>query len=300
MNGNIKAVVLDVDGILVGLEGGVNFPKPNAEIIDSLKKINGNGIPVILCTGRPFYTPAMDFIIKNAGLDNFHVGNFGSQILNPISRQNLFMQGIDTRDSLQIADSLVGEKILTAAFTDKNIIVQKNQADLKVINPLARAIQTYPIFVDSLEDEIKNCQVLRFLLVSESEQAYLKVEKILSRFGGKFNLFFGNNPNLRFNLFDIMPKEISKPASLKFLLNHLNISFDDVLGVGDGDVDWEFMELCGYRGTLQNAVPKVLQNVAVQGKERNFIGPHVDQSGILDVFKYFGLSILKNGVLSNI
>lgn len=54
MNSDIKAVALDVDGILVGFKGGLNFPMPCLEIVNALKTIKEGGVPAILCTGRPF------------------------------------------------------------------------------------------------------------------------------------------------------------------------------------------------------------------------------------------------------
>ena len=78
---------------------------------------------------------------------------------------------------------------------------------------------------------------------------------------------------------------------MKNLLRHIGIEEKNVLGAGDGGTDWEFMKFCGYCATLENALPQVKQNVAaINDSRRAFIGPHVDQNGILEVFKHFGIS----------
>jgi len=71
----IKAIITDVDGVIVGDKTGVNFPLPNATIIRKLKELKKSGIPIILCTGKPSYT-INDIIIK-AELDNPHISDAG-------------------------------------------------------------------------------------------------------------------------------------------------------------------------------------------------------------------------------
>lgn len=78
----IKAIITDVDGVIVGDKKGVNFPLPNERVIERLKAIKKSGIPVILCTGKPTY--ATEDIIRKAELDNPHITDAGAFIYNPL------------------------------------------------------------------------------------------------------------------------------------------------------------------------------------------------------------------------
>lgn len=159
MNSNIKAVVLDVDGILVGFKNGVNFPMPCLEIVNALKAIKESGIPVILCTGRPFYTPAMKYVIEAAGLDNFHIGEMGCLITNPFSEDVLQCKTIKQSDCRRLARRLLEDNIVTYFSTAEKYYVQKNQTDNEINKLLFASIETLPQVVDSLEESIKDSQV---------------------------------------------------------------------------------------------------------------------------------------------
>jgi HAD superfamily hydrolase (TIGR01484 family) len=289
-NHKIKAVVLDVDGVLVGREGGQNFPNPGQKIINALKKINAGGIPVILCTGRPFYTPVMKAIINGAGLNNFHVGDLGTLIMNPCIDKILFVQDLGCDTALPLAKKLIDEKIYTSLYTPQNYIVQKDQAVSKIMPLMAKAVDTMPELVDSLGSVIAVSKPLYFIAITNQDAEKSKIAEVCSFFNNEIELQRGNNPTLvEFYLGNIVPAGVSKASSLKLLLDHLGIPFENVLGAGDGVVDWEFMKFCGFRGTLKNAMPEVLEKTAAGDKERNFIGGDVDQNGILDVFRHFGL-----------
>lgn len=46
----IKAIITDIDGIIVGKKQGVNFPLPNELVIQKLKELHNNGLAIILCS----------------------------------------------------------------------------------------------------------------------------------------------------------------------------------------------------------------------------------------------------------
>ncbi|HUQ85673.1 MAG TPA: HAD hydrolase family protein [Candidatus Limnocylindrales bacterium] len=60
----IKAIITDVDGVIIGEKIGYNSPHPHSAVLSALKDIRGKGIPVALCTAKPYY--AILDIIKDA------------------------------------------------------------------------------------------------------------------------------------------------------------------------------------------------------------------------------------------
>jgi hydroxymethylpyrimidine pyrophosphatase-like HAD family hydrolase len=62
-----------------------------------------------------------------------------------------------------------------------------------------------------------------------------------------------------------------------------------VLGVGDTTGDWKFMQLCHYAAAMGNASNELKELVETKGEDNFFIAPHVDNNGILEVFKHFSL-----------
>ena len=80
---NIKGIILDVDGVIVGEKIGFNSPNPHDDVINKLKQLRNEGISISLCTAKPHFS--IGEIIKNAGLDNYHIADGGSVIINPIN-----------------------------------------------------------------------------------------------------------------------------------------------------------------------------------------------------------------------
>ncbi|MCU0652656.1 MAG: Cof-type HAD-IIB family hydrolase [Candidatus Pacebacteria bacterium] len=290
MKSEIRAVVLDVDGILVGFKGGKNFPDPCPEIIAALKNIKESGTPVILCTGRPFYAPTNAAIIKEANLNNFHIGDMGSLTMNPLSGEIFECKTVSQEDSSRLVQQLLQEGIVTNFFTPESYFVQEDQAGNKINQLLSASVQITPEAVESLVEAVCGKNVLYVSGESKESGAKEAMERIYRGFSGRLNLLWGNNLFLEGYHYGFFgPAGISKATGLERLIGDMGIPFENVLGAGDGVVDWEFMKLCGYRATLENAVPQVLENVSRRDKERNFIGPHVDQNGILEVLRHFGL-----------
>lgn len=55
----------------------------------------------------------------------------------------------------------------------------------------------------------------------------------------------------------VLPTGVDKETGLATALRELNVSFRDVIGIGDGENDEAFLSLCGYAVAVQNAVPAV-------------------------------------------
>ena len=79
----IKGIILDVDGVIVGEKIGFNSPNPHTEVINKLRELREKGISISLCTAKPHFS--IGEIIQSAGLDNYHITDGGGVIINPIN-----------------------------------------------------------------------------------------------------------------------------------------------------------------------------------------------------------------------
>ena len=87
----------------------------------------------------------------------------------------------------------------------------------------------------------------------------------------------------------VTAKGISKKNAAEEIVKNADISFNEVLGVGDSKSDWQFIQLCRYGSAMGNASEELKELVLSKGKDFSFIAPSVDENGILDVFKNFNL-----------
>lgn len=78
----IRAIITDVDGVIVGKTPGVNFPIPHADVREKLQALRESGLPVVLCSAKSLH-PILP-IIKKAHLDNRHIVDGGAVIVDPL------------------------------------------------------------------------------------------------------------------------------------------------------------------------------------------------------------------------
>jgi len=89
----------------------------------------------------------------------------------------------------------------------------------------------------------------------------------------------------KFNIGEL--KGISKKNAWEEIINNMNLTFKNVLGVGDSTDDWQFIQLCKYGAAMENASEELKKLVLSKGKEFSYVGPSVDKNGIIDIFKHF-------------
>ncbi|MCX7720374.1 MAG: HAD-IIB family hydrolase [Dictyoglomus thermophilum] len=79
---------------------------------------------------------------------------------------------------------------------------------------------------------------------------------------------------------DITPKGIDKGAGMDVLLEIKNLSYDEVLGIGDSLGDYSFLSKLKYKATPANGHPKIKEIATYIAKEE-------DIKGLIEIFKHF-------------
>ena len=107
-------------------------------------------------------------------------------------------------------------------------------------------------------------------------------------FKDKLILSWGVHPvalPLQFGI--ITTSGVSKKDGAYKVAKELKVSFDNILGIGDSTSDWQFMELCRFVAAMGNASQQLKELVRTKGEDFSYIGPCVDENGILDILEYF-------------
>jgi len=281
----IKAIITDVDGVIVGDKEGVNFPLPNEKIIQKLKAINKSGIPVIFCTGKPSYS-IEDIIIK-AELDNPHITDGGAFIYNPLRKQIIKEHVIPTALVVKIVEICLENNIYIEVQSANEYFLQKNQFDA-FTEIREKFLQKPPVLVDSLIASIKNKDVIKMLPFIKGESEKLDLEILLNPFNDATHAIWSTAPILLPSIARIITlKDVSKMHASQEVVDYLNISFDEVLGIGDLPVDWKFMKLCKYAAGIGNMREEFKQNIMSKGEGNYFLASSVDDDGFIDIINHF-------------
>jgi hydroxymethylpyrimidine pyrophosphatase-like HAD family hydrolase len=151
----IKAIIADVDGVMVGREEGVNFPLPHDDIITALRRV-GQNIPIILCSAK--FRTAIDGIILQADLANPHITDGGALIINPLGEPEIIEQNVI--DRAIVLDYLAIDNAATELYTAQTVYLQKDD-DAAFVRKRSQLLQTQPVMVDSLIEIRMICRGLK-------------------------------------------------------------------------------------------------------------------------------------------
>ncbi|MEK7533231.1 MAG: HAD family hydrolase [Patescibacteria group bacterium] len=282
----ILALILDIDGVLVGEKIGVNSPYPHADVIKRLAAIRARGIPVILCTAKPHYSILP--IIQSAKLTNPHITYAGGVIIDPIKDQIIETHPLPKPIASEIIAVCLERQFYTEVYTlNEYYLLRRQVSDLTRIH--THILQHEPILVDALDAIAKTQDIYKITPVVPNESGMPAVESALSPFKDALEITWSLHPIAMPHQFcGIAPKGISKRQAATTVLSHLGIDASAVLGVGDSTSDWKFMELCGFAATLENGQDPLKALISAKG-DAGFIGGHVDTNGILSIFDHFHL-----------
>ena len=121
----IKGIILDVDGVIVGEKIGFNSPNPHIDVINKLRKIRNKGISISLCTAKPHFS--IGKIIKDAELNNYHIADGGSVIINPIDNTIVKKHIMDKNKVKDILEMYIDNNVYTEFYTVDNYFIQETQ-----------------------------------------------------------------------------------------------------------------------------------------------------------------------------
>ena len=81
---------------------------------------------------------------------------------------------------------------------------------------------------------------------------------------------------------NILPRGIDKGKGIEFLSNETGYLPSEMLGVGDSDLDLQFLSMVGYSAAPSNANHEVKQSV-------QYVSPQATSDGMRDILDHFEL-----------
>lgn len=285
MNKNIKGIILDVDGVIVGEKIGFNSPNPHINVINKLKEIRNNSIPISLCTAKPHFS--IGNIIKEAGLNNYHIADGGSVIINPINNKIVKKHVIAKKAVKEILEMYIANNVYTEFYTVDNYFIQKNQ-ECDITQKHIHILQANPVILDNLPEKSLKYEVTKIMPIALDEKDQIRVTKLFEEMNTGLTLSWGIHPvanPLKFGI--ITAAGISKKQGAIEISKNMNVPLKNILAVGDSTSDWQFIELCGYGAAMGNASEKLKELVTTKEKGHFYIGGNVDENGIVEILDYF-------------
>jgi len=283
----IRGLILDIDGILVGEKINYNSPWPHPEVMAKLKTIHASGIPVTLCTGKPHY--AVGKIIHDCNLQTPHITDGGAVIIDPITDTIVRKHVMDTDLVRALVKTYLDADMYVEVYTPYSYIIQKSQYRENLTPVHAHVLQTQPVQVNSLLDEINNQEVIKVMPVATDEKDKERLLSLFAPFTNRAQVSMGLHPVANPHQFGLITtKGISKKQSALDVVAAINLDIKDCLGAGDSTSDWQFIEFTGYGATLGNGSAGIKERIRTKGDNGYIAEKTVDENGFLDVLAHFG------------
>jgi hydroxymethylpyrimidine pyrophosphatase-like HAD family hydrolase len=243
----IRLIVFDIDGVLTeGEAQPLDLP-----LLDQLRQMNhlaradATQPAVTLCTGRP--APYLEVMLQ--AIDAHLPGIFenGAGLYVPETYRFLPHPDISDITTMQRVQQRLAETLV--------------KSGLAYFQP--GKIYTLTLFATDPAATGKLAEATAVALGSLAEA----VELVYS-----------------FSCLNILPREIHKGKGITFLADQVGIAPENMLGVGDSDVDLPFLQTVGYAAAPSNA------NTAVK-QLAHYISPYPTSAGVRDILRHFGLSV---------
>jgi hydroxymethylpyrimidine pyrophosphatase-like HAD family hydrolase len=298
----IKAIILDIDGVIVGSKKGVNFPLPAKEVLAKLKAFNRAshitwdvarerhpGIRVCLCSAKAYF--GFNRIVELADLAGPHIADAGAIVFDYEKKMVIENHYFKEANAFKlIKEILKNDNYLEIYDLENYSVLRRHREKYKnYYKTHSKILQTKANFLDNVEDYKDFSRITKIVAIIYGKQEKDRIKEIYQDFKDDLELKFTVHPSLKKGEFCVFTKKgISKSQGIKTIQKNLAIPFDNFLGVGDTIGDWDFIKHCKYKATLENGTSEIKNKILTQ-KENRFIAKGVNENGILEIFKYFGL-----------
>ncbi|CQR45932.1 Putative phosphatase YwpJ [Paraliobacillus sp. PM-2] len=250
---NIKAIALDMDGTTLDSNNTVS-----RELVHTLKKVQNNDIKVILSTGRTMreiedVLPA-DFPYDGAVTSN----GMGCYTNN----QAVFQYALDPELVKQVIEEAQNNEVYYEMHTKKgnrfalveDRLLMKEEVygdDPETLGENERNAR-FDAFEQKIswEDRLITEDIVKIYFFSKNLSKINKWKQCLTNMKQKkqFTTSSSSDHNV-----EIMVEGVSKATGLHLLLQHLNVTSEQLLVVGDGENDLPMFEVAGYAVAMNNA-----------------------------------------------
>ncbi len=284
----IKAIISDVDGVIIGEKIGYNSPHPHTEVSTALKAVREKGISISLCTAKPHYSISEE--IKRSNLHNPHIADAGAVIIDPIDKIIVEKHVLDKDLVKEILQTLRDANVYVEFYKLDGYFIQKDKAS-EITAKHTHILQREPILLTNIMNESEKYEITKIMPIAKDKEDLLRVSELLKLFKPKASISWGVHPvalPLQFGIITAFGS--SKKEGSEAIVKSLGISFDEVLGIGDSTSDWSFIQLCGYGATLSNGTDELKEKLKSKGEGKYFISnDSVDENGILQILNHFSL-----------
>jgi HAD superfamily hydrolase (TIGR01484 family) len=281
----IKAIALDVDGVLLGTIPNKNIPYPSDMVSSYLFELNKR-LPISLISGKGSF--GIMKVLGKLKLESIHVSDAGAVVLDYSSESVLSQKLVRVDTIKEMMTKFTNKELIWELYDTKGWYVQKGINPEFIERHRQSSVIIQPTIHNSLIERVEDYDGFTKVMICYLPEQEEYVREIFDDYRDKFSMQWAGAPAIEpYKVLFITNKEASKKSAIKLVASHYEISTQEILGVGDTLMDWEFLEECGYIGIMGNAKPDLVEIVNTNPKAVSFRGGDVDEDGLIDILEHF-------------
>ena len=269
---NFKLLVLDVDGTLIG-----HGAFPTKVVFNALKAVQASGVTIALGTGRA--SEACYHLFEHLGLRGLHILFDGAAIVDWPSKDIVFLQALPAPATKRMVKLSREHGLFLEIYAHDFYFIEQDGA---LADHQRQKLQLTPLVTDlmSLVGRVKvvKCQVLAATAEERQRADALTTEmekfcKISWSLDPSNGIYFGN----------AVSRSVSKGGALREMVDHLGITLEEALVIGDSYNDIGIFKVAGTKVAMGHA-PEELKVLA------DWIAPDVNHDGVAVTIEKYLLS----------
>jgi hypothetical protein len=268
-----KLVVIDIDGTLL-----IRADEISAANKAALAELKRRRIAVSLCSGRAIQ--AARTVLDQLDLDGFHIFFDGALVVNPHTLERVYIRTIGDGLVRRAVDFVHQQGIILDLFTATGYYAEHESWVTDLRRDYFKVTPTLIDFARLPKDE----SVIKGTLVVRSAAEKAGADRFRRNFGGELHLSLTKTPAYAdVDFVNVIAAGVSKRTALDALVEHLGITLDEVMAIGDGPNDIPVLSAVGLAVAMGNAPPEVKASA-------DCVTGDVDHNGVAEAIARFLLT----------
>ncbi|KAL8139266.1 hypothetical protein V2J09_005287 [Rumex salicifolius] len=270
-----KYIFCDMDGTL--LNSKTQLTKTNA---NALKEATSRGVKVVIATGKTrsaAISALEDFDLagKDGIVSEYSPGVFVQGLLVYGKQgKEIFRRNLDTDFCRQVFLYSKEQGIPLIAFCEDRCLTLFEHPSVDTLHTIYHEPKAE--IISSVDALVSAAQIQKLIFLDTAEGVASTLRPYWSEASGDHADVVQAVPDM----LEIVPVGTSKGSGVRMLLDHLGVSAQEVMAIGDGENDVEMLELASFGVALSNGSD---QAKAVA----NAIGATNDENGVADaIYRY--------------
>jgi Cof subfamily protein (haloacid dehalogenase superfamily) len=238
-----KLLVVDIDGTLVGKDGGIL-----AKDREALARVSDSGIKVSLSTGRAVQACAR--VLAELSLDGYHMFCDGALVYSPTHQREIYVQALDKTVLKRAVEFAHLHEIGIDFYSTTHYFVERETWSAVVHRDFFGIPPTITDFDKIYERET----IIKAGLVAISPEEVTKAKRFHLEFGDRLHFSWVTTPSYPgVDFINVVAPGVSKGRALEALTAHLGITPAETIAIGDGNNDISLLSSAGLAVAMGNA-----------------------------------------------